>query len=675
MLINSVTLENFRLFHNKHEIKFSADAAKPVTIIIAENGAGKTTLLNAVHWAFTGEFTKQFQNSGSVINKYAFDEGKKTCSVEVEFSNEKKRYLLRRTLTHGSRDTDLTLHEYDSAGALDPIKSELVKIVIEQFIPKRLASWFFFDGEAIGHLHLNGDPKFRDEIRQTFGFSGLERLIKTLTEIDKDYRREENRLLENDELTKIENQLEKLEQGQEDRQRQIVNLTQTISDADNKKSELSSRLSGYAQAEPLQAKRERAERMLKEAKIKRDQKQRLRNDYFTNVAPKTLLKDEINSLVNELNQKEEDQSLPEPFGTKLIEQIKYLQKCICGTRVSPGSKEEQCLDQMMEKAASGQLIQKIFSFRSEIGSYQKEAAEFSIRMDVLTSEIIDCENNIATQEQIINQANLDLSNIRNEEVIGIRKELAQAENKIRDAEGERGYARSNFDAARLNIANLKARQDVILSQLKRTSHISKEREKVAKLINFVSDEFKRQEQEVLNALNSEISGVLLAYLTKNFTAQVDANTYAVKVFDIDGRLVPLSTGESNLLKFAVIAAIVGMAANRTKLTSVNWISEPIIAPLMFDAPFSLVDSEYRSGITQNLSELASQLIMMFDGDKWNDELATILRLKIGKMYVLVSKAAGLKKSIKKTVEIDGEVLSLNEYGERDETVIKEVHYE
>jgi hypothetical protein len=95
---------------------------------------------------------------------------------------------------------------------------------------------------------------------------------------------------------------------------------------------------------------------------------------------------------------------------------------------------------------------------------------------------------------------------------------------------------------------------------------------------------------------------------------------------------------------------------------------------MFDAPFSVVDSEYRSGITQNLSELASQLIIMFDGDKWNDELSTILQSKIGKMYVLISKAAGLEKSIKKTVEIEGEVISLNEYGERDETVIKEVHY-
>jgi DNA sulfur modification protein DndD len=114
MFINSVTLENFRLFHGRHEIVFSADVKKPVTIIIAENGAGKTTLLNAVHWAFTGEFTKQFQNSGSLINKYAFDDGKKSCSVEVEFSNEKKRYLLRRTFTHGSRDTDLTLHEYDA---------------------------------------------------------------------------------------------------------------------------------------------------------------------------------------------------------------------------------------------------------------------------------------------------------------------------------------------------------------------------------------------------------------------------------------------------------------------------------------------------------------------------------------------------------------------------------
>jgi hypothetical protein len=317
-------------------------------------------------------------------------------------------------------------------------------------------------------------------------------------------------------------------------------------------------------------------------------------------------------------------------------------------------------------------MQKIFSFRSEIGEYQKQALDFDNNISRHNDEIGKCEGEIAEQEQVIRHADQDISEINDQEVKKIKAEINQEDATIRNAENERGSVKALFDLDKKRIAELKLRQEVILSQQNRSSHLREEREKVALINDYVSDEFQRQEREVLNALNKEVSGVLESYLTKNFTAAVEPATYAVKVFDVDKRQVTLSTGESNLLKFAVIAAIVGMAGKRTTISQVDWISEPIIAPLIFDAPFSVLDKEYRTGVTKNLSELASQLILMFDSDKWNDELSDILNPKIGKAYVLVSKAKGLKKSISKNIEIRGKFFSLNEYGDRDETSVKEI---
>ena len=148
-----------------------------------------------------------------------------------------------------------------------------------------------------------------------------------------------------------------------------------------------------------------------------------------------------------------------------------------------------------------------------------------------------------------------------------------------------GSARTNIDRLKRKIPELRIEQDNILAQQKQTASLRAERQKVNKLKNYVAAQFQRQETEVLEALNKEISGVLETYLTKNFTAKVDPDTYAVKVYDSDGKIASLSTGESNVLKFAVIAAIVGMAGKRTTISQVDWISEPIIAPLIFDAPF------------------------------------------------------------------------------------------
>lgn len=672
MYLNKITLDNFRTFYGKHNIEFSINKAQPVTILVGENGAGKTTLLNGVYWAFTGGFTKQFQSSESVINKYAREEGVKYCSVEVTFTNDETRYLLKRIYVNGLSDSDIALSEYDSTGVLTAINREMAEIIIEKLIPKKLASWFFFDGEAIGHLHLNGDIKFRDDLRQTFGFSSLDRLIKTLSELDRDYRKEESRLIQNEELAAITARIESLEEEQCVKEDQLEKIKQTIYRSEKNLTDLEQRLSKYAQAEPIQNRKEIAVRKLKDAKLRREQRQKYRNEYFIYNVPKVLLKNELEKLIINLNQKEEDQTLPEPFGTKLIEDIKFLKKCICGTSVLPGSIEEINLNKMNEKASTSHLMQKIFSFRSEIGEYQKQAIDFDKNISLHNDEIGKCEGEIAEQEQVIRNADQDISEINDQEVKKIKAEINDEDATIKNAYTEHGSVKNQFDNDKKRLSELKLKQEKILSEQIRSSHLRQEREKVARLYNYVSNEFQRQEQEVLNALNKEVSGVLESYLTKNFTAAVEPSTYAVKVFDIDKRQVTLSSGESNLLKFAVIAAIVGMAGKRTKISNVNWISEPIIAPLIFDAPFSVLDKEYRTGVTKNLSELASQLILMFDGDKWNDELADILNAKIGKAYVLVSKAKGAEKLISKNIEIFGKFFKLNEYGERDETNVKEV---
>jgi DNA sulfur modification protein DndD len=289
-----------------------------------------------------------------------------------------------------------------------------------------------------------------------------------------------------------------------------------------------------------------------------------------------------------------------------------------------------------------------------------------------SQEIGKCETDIAEQKQIIKRCNEEIDGIDNKEVKQLKQDIAEAESVLTNANQELGSARTNIDRLKKKIPELRIQQENILAKQQQTSTLRAERQKVIKLINYVSQQFLRQENEVLDALNREISGVLEAYLTKNFTAKVDPDTYAVKVYDSDSKVASLSTGESNVLKFAVLAAIVGMAGKRTTISQVDWISEPIIAPLIFDAPFSVVDSEYRSGITKNLSELASQLVLMFDSDKWGDKLSSILESKIGKSYLLVSRAKGIEKDISKTIDIHGELYKLNEYGDRDESVIKEV---
>ena len=61
MIINSVTVENFRSFYGEQEISFATDREKNTTLIYAMNGVGKTNLLNAILWCLHGEFSPSFK--------------------------------------------------------------------------------------------------------------------------------------------------------------------------------------------------------------------------------------------------------------------------------------------------------------------------------------------------------------------------------------------------------------------------------------------------------------------------------------------------------------------------------------------------------------------------------------------------------------------------------------
>jgi DNA sulfur modification protein DndD len=157
MKIRNITLTNFRTFYDSTKIIFSNESKKPATIFIGENGAGKTTILNAIYWAFTGHFTEQFEEPDNLINKDAFSEGVRKCSVTIEFDNEfsnsEDRYILIREIQSGKRVGNISLLKINKQGAHEGISDDMAEIVIERFIPKKLANWFIFDGEAMRHMH------------------------------------------------------------------------------------------------------------------------------------------------------------------------------------------------------------------------------------------------------------------------------------------------------------------------------------------------------------------------------------------------------------------------------------------------------------------------------------------------------------------------------------------
>jgi DNA sulfur modification protein DndD len=221
--------------------------------------------------------------------------------------------------------------------------------------------------------------------------------------------------------------------------------------------------------------------------------------------------------------------------------------------------------------------------------------------------------------------------------------------------------------------DLKAQHEAASRKLKVSERLKKQLAKVERLTNYIKRSLQDQETRALNILALELNSVLEKYLTKHYKAKINAANYAVHLVDADGKNVGHSTGEGQVLKFAFIATVVALAAKKTQ-EKIQWMTEPTIAPLVLDAPFSALDPEYQGSVAKNLALQTTQLVLMISSAAWGEKVAAALDGVVGKRYLIVSQESGPQGSKPvKPININGTEYLLNSYGaERTQSILKEV---
>ena len=58
MIVEKMQIKDWRCFKGVHDIEFTTDSDKRITIILATNGVGKTNFMNTFLWCLHGETTE-----------------------------------------------------------------------------------------------------------------------------------------------------------------------------------------------------------------------------------------------------------------------------------------------------------------------------------------------------------------------------------------------------------------------------------------------------------------------------------------------------------------------------------------------------------------------------------------------------------------------------------------
>ena len=160
MKIEKLEVENFRGWLGSHEIEFSTDPSKPVTLIIAENGTGKSNILEAIMWCLHGELPENTKERERIINAHELKKNKNAkTSVKLTLVDDRAsvftgdtnpRYYISKEMRNGQTPST-SIYELDE-GRQRPREYKRKEQLIEKLLPQRLSKFFLFSGEGIEQL-------------------------------------------------------------------------------------------------------------------------------------------------------------------------------------------------------------------------------------------------------------------------------------------------------------------------------------------------------------------------------------------------------------------------------------------------------------------------------------------------------------------------------------------
>lgn len=673
MKLLSIELSNFRAFYGHHRLELAAKEDKRVTIFHGENGAGKTNLLNAIHWCVTGSFTPRFQDKRMLVNKEAYKEGVRDCYVELVFENEmtdgSETYRIRRSGTNDAA-TSFEVFRIEKGNSIPIPKGDSL---LRRLLPPSLTSWFFFDAEAIGSLELSGSDIFRSDLRKTLGFDLVDKLLEDLEKVLSRRKRDVANQTKDKDLQAIQSEIENTERVLPDHLEKKRTLERKRLELETEITRVRSELSNQPQAKPLEQRRQNAEAQIKRLQSQRASLVEESAKAIGSAAAPTILLNLTNRLEGHLNEQEVRGKLPSPFSDQLIKDILHDQKCICGRPVTEGSHEEHNIRNLVEHASTTVLNQRINRVRFQLLEIDKEATNFPLAIQQIRTRIAGIDTDLGRYEEERNEVTKELQGINLEAIQRLEEERADLDRQRDKVLLELGKLGLTIETVQTRQKDLRARYDIAAKKAKVSDKLKRELQKTEKLIAHIRKTSAAQENQALLILAHELNAVLSKYLTKHYQAKIDPKTYAVQLLDQEGRKVGHSTGEGQVLKFAFIATVVAMAAKKTQ-QKVQWLSDPTVAPLVLDAPFSALDPEYQGSVAKNLAAQATQLVLMISSAHWSKSVSEALASQVGKRYLIVSKEAGPQgnKPIK-TLILNGERHELNAYGaERSESVFVEI---
>lgn len=659
MIINNITLYNYRLYEGTNTIKFSPADSKNIYLISGENGFGKTTFLHSLLWCLYGRLISDIEaetrkdiaslgynaflksnlnhnvrkafeglddkvKSGIKKNGYSLEYAHLSqitnYSVSIEFADVVIPSLPCTTLTI-RRSYDMVLEKESVDILIDGVKNELTReigpeIFINDFIlNKDIAQFFFFDSEQIVSLAETNTPTERRRLcsayNEVLGVRKYEDLKKNLENIRLRFRKKSSDIEHREHLLSLIAKRDGLNGKIDQVKKDLDQAEATLAELRNKDGELQMRMV----REGNNTTREEINKLESVIKVtkQKDEEYKGQLKRFLEYAPLAIAG---NLLSQAKKQVEHDFQLKSANNNQLSRNV----------IVSEISKDMQLMLKGLsfEKETNDKLkkeIQKVLNkyidsnnlSDVQISLTDEEYEEFvSVYNHITTTYRLEFErlsDDYRKNKQVLERNSRKLSNIHGNENDELIKNIRAQKNKIEDEiVGVDNTIKSLHETMGTYIQELATTNKQIseISKLVSLDDTDEKKDSLSKqLIEELSDFLYQLKIEKKYSLERRIKSILNTLMHKaDFIGHVEVvvsdDDMDIDLYSVDGRKIhkdTLSKGEQQLYATSILKALVEESGIRF--------------PVFIDSPLQKFDKSHATKIITEFYPSISKQVVLF----------------------------------------------------------------
>lgn len=660
MILQKMSLTNFRQFRGSQEIEFARGATGKVTVVFGENGRGKTAIYRALLFCLYGE--KRLSQDAQVDDRELYlvnypemearspDKKPVEARVCLDFTHAGRTYHIERSilgmLADGEvvqEDNGVRLVTQDEGGnATTTRDSNEIDVVVGHILDRGLREYFLFDGEKIERLTRAGTEQRREisiGVRKLLDIDVLETAMRATSRLRK-YLDSEIETRATGELARVIKQIRENDERSAELEARIKTIDDELQHAGQEKKQVDGELDKIREIRDLLTARANLEKKERELEAQVDELlQDMKNR--TGKAALLLVRKTADKVFRNIDKRKQKHEIPSEIRRDLIDRLISEGRCICGTTIKAGTEEHRNILLWRNRTTDILTEDSMLNLWRYLGGVRGHYDDIGGAAEAVLQKYAVVKNELQVTRRRIEELKQKIGSSARADASKLEKHRQQIERKIIKLEEEQAQAQEEIAVLREEHERLQQQRKVI----EKEQGIRDEMSKRAALAAATSDALKSIHEEFTGETRDLIGASATRYFRellddegkKTLRDVVVDSDYSIQVYDRWQKpfLANISAGQRQIMSIAFIAALAGAAAG----------TDVLEMPLFMDTPFGRLSHEHRRNLLENVPKWCTQWVILATDTEFGRLEAHILRAtkQWTKFYVLKGAGAGSTK--------------------------------